>query len=639
MEIQDDEENNSMIMRDNDMDGISPKNQIKSFMNKSINESREQNQGNNGTKQTMRQNQIYKFFSKRHSNRMFYKTPRKHLERSKSPFNLPPLGSQDEEENAIQLETSLDYKKKSISKLIFTPLTQAQIINLQQSKDQEFNKNGQVNPLNISTNSIEKFIPQQQNMSKSMHMKSRSQTNHHYKRIKKLSQGGFPYKDFNQQNAKNYLMSQQNQRSVDSNNPQFIFKNDESQLDFSQETAPNILTQNLNNKSSPSQRQHQSKSQAKSIANIQTAQNFNTSNQMMITDFRSTKDTNFFKDSSQKPFSSQSTTIYNYRGGSTQTGKRSALINANNQITQMAKQEILELSIIKRQLIDEISILKLVQEKSHGKSTNLKDNEKISIFNEQNSQNDIPFYESKLSARDFEDLTKEELMEMLAKSREEIIYLRAQNNRYKSKVIELKQQRKQELNLIQSYSQRIEEQIKNQILQQKLGAYYNEIQRLEAKYNSEVSILQQCNEDLTTQLIRASAKLQDQKYSRTTLMLLSQQDDSKINDVLENSDKLQDTDILRFLNDMKTQAISLSNSKKNLIQEINQSRTSSQKNPSQKHRSLSRANSKQKMISDSNNKKSLNSVALATPTKLSKFNKQLTTKNLMGQQMKKSIKL
>eukprot|EP00347_Sterkiella_histriomuscorum_P023958 403332798 len=441
-------------MRDNDMDGISPKNQIKSFMNKSINESREQNQGNNGTKQTMRQNQIYKFFSKRHSNRMFYKTPRKHLERSKSPFNLPPLGSQDEEENAIQLETSLDYKKKSISKLIFTPLTQAQIINLQQSKDQEFNKIGQVNPLNISTNSIEKFIPQQQNISKSMHMKSRSQTNHHYKRIKKLSQGGFPYKDFNQQNAKNYLMSQQNQRSVDSNNPQFIFKNDESQLDFSQETAPNILTQNLNNQSSPSQRQHQSKSQAKSIANIKTAQNFNTSNQtmMMITDFRSTKDTNFFKDSSQKPFSSQSTTIYNYRGGSTQTGKRSALINANNQITQMAKQEILELSIIKRQLIDEISTLKQVQEKS--KSTNLKDNETISIFNEQNSQNDIPFYESKLSARDFEDLTKEELMEMLARSREEIIYLRAQNNRYKSKVIELKQQKKQEIHQIQSYSQR-----------------------------------------------------------------------------------------------------------------------------------------------------------------------------------------
>lgn len=46
--------------------------------------------------------------------------------------------------------------------------------------------------------------------------------------------------------------------------------------------------------------------------------------------------------------------------------------------------------------------------------------------------------ESKLSGRDFEDYSKEELMTMLAKAREEIIYLRSKNNRQKNKVDDLK---------------------------------------------------------------------------------------------------------------------------------------------------------------------------------------------------------
>ncbi len=37
--------------------------------------------------------------------------------------------------------------------------------------------------------------------------------------------------------------------------------------------------------------------------------------------------------------------------------------------------------------------------------------------------------ESRLSGRDFEDYSKEELAEMVAKSREEIIYLRSKNHR------------------------------------------------------------------------------------------------------------------------------------------------------------------------------------------------------------------
>jgi len=49
-------------------------------------------------------------------------------------------------------------------------------------------------------------------------------------------------------------------------------------------------------------------------------------------------------------------------------------------------------------------------------------------------------YEGKLSARDFDDFTKDELMTMLAKTREEIIYLRAKNNRQKTKYEDLLKQ-------------------------------------------------------------------------------------------------------------------------------------------------------------------------------------------------------
>ena len=71
------------------------------------------------------------------------------------------------------------------------------------------------------------------------------------------------------------------------------------------------------------------------------------------------------------------------------------------------KNELLELTIIKRELIDEINQL-----------------------NEQNNSSQI-HSKSKLTGKDFEDFTKEELMNFLAKAREEIIVLRQLLNRYK----------------------------------------------------------------------------------------------------------------------------------------------------------------------------------------------------------------
>lgn len=86
----------------------------------------------------------------------------------------------------------------------------------------------------------------------------------------------------------------------------------------------------------------------------------------------------------------------------------------NNQIYQQTKQEILELSIIKRHLIDEIANLKVSQTQTDSKEEGTVD-------------------DSRLSGRDFDDLTREELSSMLAKSRDEIIFLRSSNNRQKSK--------------------------------------------------------------------------------------------------------------------------------------------------------------------------------------------------------------
>jgi hypothetical protein len=121
-----------------------------------------------------------------------------------------------------------------------------------------------------------------------------------------------------------------------------------------------------------------------------------------LTEFRSTKDTSFY--SGVKPLSSQSTTLIQRSG--TQLGHR-----------KQAKQEILELSIIKRQLIDEIATLK-------------------GSYSQPTEREEMPS-DSRLQARDFEDFTKDELMTMLAKAREEIIYLRSKNNRQKNKYEDL----------------------------------------------------------------------------------------------------------------------------------------------------------------------------------------------------------
>lgn len=69
-------------------------------------------------------------------------------------------------------------------------------------------------------------------------------------------------------------------------------------------------------------------------------------------------------------------------------------------VINKTKNELFELSIMKRELIDEITQLQNTSETGTGDR------------------------KSKLTGKDFDDFSREELMDYLAKAREEIIYLR-----------------------------------------------------------------------------------------------------------------------------------------------------------------------------------------------------------------------
>lgn len=94
---------------------------------------------------------------------------------------------------------------------------------------------------------------------------------------------------------------------------------------------------------------------------------------------------------------------------------------ANNKVQQV-KQDILELSVLKREIINEIKDIKLTYPGAG-----------------QNDLNEFPEESSQLRSADFEELSKEHLMSMLAKAQEEIIYLRIKAARQKTLLVESKE--------------------------------------------------------------------------------------------------------------------------------------------------------------------------------------------------------
>ncbi|CDW77024.1 UNKNOWN [Stylonychia lemnae] len=275
--------------------------------------------------------------------KIYYKTPRRSNEKAKSPVK------------------------------IFTPLTNNTSYNTHLMR--VINESNQ----NMSSSSIDKFNPMS-NQAPQVN-KIRSQTNHHYKRIKKLQKSGYSNHEYARQ-----IKQKQFGMMVP---------------DLNKQSDSNIQIENIDNLQL--QQQNFSLNDPMTFHNNESV----TINNNILNDFRSTKESNFFRDSQTKPTSSQSTSIF--RSTAHANGKKTI----NQQIQKQTKQEILELQIIKKQLLDDISNLKQQHQQ-------LQKQEEPQVLKE------FTFDEGQIGAKDFQNFTKEELLQTLILSREEVVALRLQ---------------------------------------------------------------------------------------------------------------------------------------------------------------------------------------------------------------------